>query len=126
MAVIDCSYLIALERGDKRAQTLQLRLEREGHSVRIPAPAWYEFLIGFRAKLRPAVAEAFRGSSILVAFDSALAVEAARVQDLMLAAGSQLSIPDLFIAATATALNEPLVTLDLAFDEVPGLEVIHP
>ncbi|HLF17166.1 MAG TPA: type II toxin-antitoxin system VapC family toxin [Candidatus Thermoplasmatota archaeon] len=124
MAVLDTSYLIALERGDKAAVALQRRLE--GGAIRVPAIAWIEFLsVKVGTARQRAAAQLARGAS-LVPLDGAIVERAVDLQAALLESGRRLGWNDLQVAATALQLGEPLVALDGAFSEVPGLVVVRP
>lgn len=60
-----------------------------------------------------------------VPVDEAVAVAWARLRVALRDAGRRLAVNDSWIAATAIALDVPLVTQDEALEDLPGLRVIH-
>jgi predicted nucleic acid-binding protein len=60
-----------------------------------------------------------------VPIDGAVADAWARLRLLLRDAGKRMPVNDSWIAATAMALGVPVVTQDLDYAEVPGLDVIH-
>ncbi len=79
----------------------------------------YEVLAGEVFSTGPADIERARqafGRVDAVGFDEATAVEAARLQATLLDTGDPLSPRDLFVAATARSLGEPLLIADREFD----------
>lgn len=60
-----------------------------------------------------------------VEVDDAVAAQWARLRVVLRDAGQRMSVNDSWIAATAMALDVPVVTQDDDFPTVPGLAVIH-
>lgn len=61
-----------------------------------------------------------------VAFDSAVAEEAAEIRSELLDNGAAVGSPDVLIAGTARCHDADLITDDLAFSRVDGLRVRNP
>ncbi len=60
----------------------------------------------------------------IVDFDETIAIEAARLQDRLLERGEPLSPRDLFVAATARTVGEPLLVSDRDFDTAGLAELL--
>lgn len=125
MAVLDTSFLIALERGDEDAVRLHAQLQAEGESLYLPAAVWTEFLAGFPPADRRVERTALMGTLVFQPFDVADADIATDLQHRLTARGTRLSWHDLQVAATALRLGEALVTADETFAQVVGLRVLH-
>lgn len=126
MTVLDTSFLIEVERGTTAAVKLVEELDAQTDILRIPAAAWVEYLATFAPTPRSHAVRRLESSSTLEAFTRDLADEAARLQYELMREGRPLRWHDLQIAATAIRLRETLVTTDIAFHEVPGLDVRRP
>jgi len=124
MAVIDTTFLVALEKGSPAAKALNAEIRSSGQARRIPAAVWVEYLTGFPPMDRDNGQRALEGGGTFEAFTRNLADEAARLQFDLLRAGEPLAWHDLQIATTALHYGEPLITSDARFDGVPGLAVV--
>jgi predicted nucleic acid-binding protein len=60
-----------------------------------------------------------------VPVDEAVAAEWARLRVLLRDTGQRMPVNDSWIAATALALDVPVLTQDTDYVDVPGLRVIH-
>ncbi|MBI4394261.1 MAG: type II toxin-antitoxin system VapC family toxin [Euryarchaeota archaeon] len=125
MVVLDTSFLIAFERREPNAVALRDTFIEDAETLRIPAAAWVEFLYRFGPKERREAARVLSEATSFEAFTQELAHEAAEIQHELEKRGRTLAWHDLQVAATATTFREPLVTRDLAFDRMPGLEIVR-
>ena len=123
MTVLDTSFLIHLERGDTKAESLLRELEARSDPVRVPAAAWVEFLSTFPPGPRGEAVRRLEGSVSFEPFSRETADEAARLQFELLREGRGLGWHDLQVAATALYLRETLVSSDRAFRDLPGLDL---
>lgn len=123
MAVLDTTFLIAVERGDPRAVEGYAGLVEGPDALRVPAAVWTEYLSGFDPGRRPEARRVLEAAVTFEPFARVLADEAARLQHELLRAGAAVGWHDLQVAATALHYDEPLVTSDDRFERVPGLAV---
>lgn len=126
MIAVDTSFLVALDERHPAALDLERKLQEKGMDYLIPSPAWVEYLTGFSPKTTQAKARFLDKVAIFAPFDRSTAKEAVRLQRTLINKGKPLAWSDLYIAATALDHDVPLVTMDVGFDEVPGLEVLRP
>ena len=124
MAVLDSTFLIALERGAASALARFKELKEQREPMRIPAATWVEYLSSFPPASRAKASRILEESAIFEPFTRSLADDAARIQFELRREGKTLGWHDLQIAATALAHNESLVTADAGFGIVPGLDVV--
>ncbi len=124
MAVLDTSFLIALDRREPGAQALMTQMQQEGAAVTVPAAVWLEYLVGVAPRVRELAANILSRAAEIVPFDQDLADRAVLLQDELLRSGRRLGWHDLQVAATALHRHDALVTLDQGFDEVAGLASI--
>lgn len=122
MAVLDSSFLIALQQGEGGALELLSRLASESQPLRVPASAWAEYFCGFPVAERRRFQRELEATTVFEPVDRGHADTAAQLQHELLRQGLPLSWSDAFIAATAVLVREPLVSNDEAFDRVPGVE----
>lgn len=124
MAVLDSTFLIAIERGTPAALARFAELKARREPMRVPAAAWVEYLSSFTPSTRAKASRILEESAIFEPFTRALADDAARIQFELRREGKVLGWHDLQIAATALAHNESLVSADAGFAIVPGLDVL--
>lgn len=120
MVVLDTTVLIDLERGSAKAAALIARL---GPPLRVPAVVWAEFLRNLPGLQRQRAAARLEAAVVFEPFDRELADEAARLWYDLAEEGRVLSQADLQVAATALRRGEPLVSNDVSFRQVPGLDL---
>ncbi len=126
MAILDTSFLVAVERGNEDAIRLYSGMAAGNEPVRVPAAVWLEYLFPMSARQRAVAKRALRRASVFVPFDLPVAERAIQLQQERMRAGVRMGWHDIQVVATALHLGEPLVTLDRDFDDVPGLEVLQP
>jgi predicted nucleic acid-binding protein len=126
MPVLDTSVLVGVQRGEPAAERLHRRLEKMGGTLWIPSVAWMEYLAGIPPVHHAAFDDALDEFATIAVFDRAAALAAARMQYLLLRAGKRKGWTDIQIAAVAYVLAEPLATTDNDFDDIPGIQVLHP
>lgn len=126
MAVLDTSFLIAVERDRDWAVDLYVDLEAARAPLRIPAAVWVEYLYKLSPSNRSRAVHELERATIFEPFTRVLADEAARLQHELAREGAVLGWHDLQVATTALSYDEPLATRDAAFDRVAGLEVRCP
>lgn len=122
MVVLDTTFLIALERGDKKAAQLYDELLSAGEAIRVPAAVWVEYLSPMDAAVRRKARSTLEGAALFEAFDRETADEAVDLQNELFAAGRRLGWHDVQIAALARLKREPLVSNDAALADLPGIE----
>lgn len=123
MAILDTTFLVALQRGEQAALDLLSEFRQFGAPLRVPAAVWVEYLSGFPPGSRSRVTQELTNSCVFEPFDRAQADAAARLQHELAKGGLPLSWHDLQIAATAFVAGEPLLTSDEGFQRVVGLDV---
>lgn len=126
MAVLDTSFLIALEKELDTAHARYEDLVVRGEAMRVPAAVWTEYLTGFPPAQRDAARSKLEAGTILEPFGRFLADEAARLQHELLRTGDQIGWHDLQVATTALHYDEPVITSEARFEAVPGLAVLAP
>lgn len=126
MAVLDTSFLIALERQEQKAQAKMNTLQDAGLPVLVPAAVWLEYLSGIPARIREQAARILAQGCDVVPFDQGLADRAVLWQDELMRQGKPLGWHDLQVAATALQRHEELVTYDQGFAAIPGIEPLAP
>lgn len=124
MTVLDTTILIALERGNAKAEGLLKELEARAEPLRIPVAVWVEFLSTFGAAVRAEAIRRLERAGSFVPFTRELADEAARLQHELAREGRALGWHDLQVAATAVYVREALVSSDRSFRGVPGLDLV--
>lgn len=124
MAVLDTSYLIAIEKREPSAQTIQKEFERTNVYLRVPAPVWIEYLHPMAAAPRQKAAIELDAMTQFEPITREIAEEAADIQHALKQRGKKLGLTDLQIAATAKLFREPVVTRDKRFRLVRDLEVV--
>lgn len=121
MAVLDTNFLIAMERGQAKALQRAEGLFQHRMPLRIAAAAWIEYLAGVPLKRRPAIQADLDQTATFEPFTRDCAALAIRLQADLMERGARMNWNDLQIAATALHYDEPVISNDLAFDDVPGL-----
>jgi predicted nucleic acid-binding protein len=124
VAILDTTFLIALERGDASARRLYESFIERGQAIRVPAAVWVEYLSPMSAALRRKARSTLEGAVIFEAFDRDLAEEAVDLQHELFGAGRRLGWHDLQVAATARLKREELVSNDAALLDLPGIETV--
>jgi predicted nucleic acid-binding protein len=122
MAILDTNLLVGLQKGNASARKLVQEQVAGQAILRIPAVAWVEFLSALPDQARREAERRLSGSTQFVAFDFAHAQVAVKLQHDLMVAGMRLGWSDAQIAATAIQAGEPLLSNDVAFDRVPGLQ----
>lgn len=122
MAVLDTTFLIAIERGDETAQRLYEDLVERGEPLRVPAAVWVEYLSPMKPAERRRAREMLEGATLIEPFERATADEAIEIQFELLGEGRRLGWHDLQVAATARSHREAIVSNDAALASVPGVE----
>ena len=125
MAVLDTSYLIALERDNLGAWLRMEQLQASGTILRVPAAVWVEYLFPMAAEKRTRAIGELDAALVFEPFTRELADAASRLQHALRARGVALGWHDLQVAATALHYNEAVVTTDKAFAAVPDLHVVE-
>lgn len=124
MAVLDTTFLIAVEKKDPKAMEVLGEL-RVGRAVlRVPAAAWTEYLSSMRPARRHLARGILMTSTVFEPFGLELADAAAALQYELQRDGMPLGWHDLQIAATALHHRDPVVSNDGVFRRVPGLETL--
>lgn len=124
MAVLDSSFLIDVERQQKRALALLSELVEAGAPLRVPPASWIEYLSRIDPSKRPAAIRQLESSVVFEPLGREMADEAVRIQADLAARGAPLGWHDLQIAAVAAFLREPLISNDRGFRVVAGLEIL--
>lgn len=114
--------LIALERGDRSAHGLADELVQAGQALRVPAAVWVEYLAPMAPGVRRRARSTLEGSIVFEPFDRDAADEAVDLQHELLGEGRRLGWHDAQVAATARLKREPLVSNDVAMQDLPGVE----
>jgi len=122
MAVLDATFLIALERRDPAAQRLLADVESFGGPLRIPTAVFAEILTGLPPAHRQVARSILRRGAILEPFTDILAEIVGELQWALRATGQEMPWHDAQVAATALHYREPLISSDSVFGRVPGLE----
>lgn len=125
MAVLDTSFLIALERGDRGAWLRLEGLQASPGLLRVPAAVWIEYLAPKTPAKRARAVEELDDAVVFEPLTREVADAAARLQHELRSAGTLLSWHDLQVAATALHYNEAVVTSGRGFVKVPGLHVVE-
>lgn len=123
MVVLDTSFLIALQHDDPNALQALEDLRAHAEPLRVPAACWIEYVIAFPVVKQGTAARLLDASVIFEPFERRRADVAVRLQTDLGKAGRPLGWRDLQVAATAIECNEPLVSNDQAFRDVPGLDI---
>jgi predicted nucleic acid-binding protein len=126
MPVLDSSFLVALERGNRKAILLSEKLTSERRALWIPAVAWMEVLSGAPQGREAATGELLSEIGSFVPLTRSMAETGAVLQGSLARAGKRVGWNDLQVMATALELGEPVVTLDRDFSGIAGLKVIRP
>lgn len=126
MAVLDTSFLIALDRGETRAQDLLRRLNEDGEPLLVPAAVRVEYLCGLREETRERAARLLDRATGLAPMDPTTVDRAVLLQAELMAQGRRLGWHDLQVAAMAMQSHDVLVTKDGDFDGILGLLVLRP
>lgn len=121
MAVVDATFLLAIERQDPPALALLARLTEEREPLRIPATVWIDYLSAFDPRRRHEAVQRLAKGASFEPIDRETADEAARLQYELGADTQGDSWVDLLVAATCLRLQERLVSSDDGYDGVPGL-----
>jgi predicted nucleic acid-binding protein len=124
MVILDTSFLIAMEKKEKRALRLLDTFEKDGVPLRIPGPVWIEYLHPMEPKLRRAAAQALDAMALFEPVVRENSEEAAQIQFELKGQGKKLGLTDLQIAAVGKFFREPVATNDGRFSVVGGLEVL--
>lgn len=122
MAVLDTTFLIALERGDTATERIYGALLERSEPVRVPAAVWVEYLAPMVPSDRRRARETLGSAVVFEPFDKERADEAVDLQHELLGDGRRLGWHDLQVAATARSLREPLFSNDVSLSDVPGVE----
>ncbi len=129
MPVLDTTFCIDLLRGREAAAELNRLLSQSTAPLGVTPHTHYELHFGIGLSQRPEE-ERQRVDGLLrelfcFAFDPEVARTAGRLAARARQGGQPMPLIDLFIAATALAHGEPVVTRDRGpFDRVAGLEVL--
>lgn len=121
MAVLDTTFLVAIEKAQPGALARYEELAEGREPVRLPAAAWTEYLSGFPPRDRDEARETLEAGVRFEPFTRRLADEAARMQSELMRSGDPLGWHDLQVAATALRYDEALLSSDTRFEAVPGL-----
>lgn len=124
MAVLDSTFLIAIERREATSFELLDQLRSQAEPCRVPAACWLEFVSSYPAARQAAAGRALDEMTLFAEFGRREVEVAARLQAQLRDAGRKLSWHDVQVAATAIALDELLVTNDRRFEEVPNLRTL--
>lgn len=124
MVVLDTTFLIALERGEKAAQRVYDDLTASGQAIRVPAAVWVEYLAPMDASVRRKARAMLDGAVIFEPFDREAADEAVDLQHELLAAGRRLGWHDVQVASTARLKREPIVSNDAGMSDLPGVRTL--
>lgn len=123
--VIDTNVIVAAMRGDLGAS----RFVVEANLLLVPtiveAELWYGIHRTRRSEEEARKVQAFLADCTILPLTSDIARAIARVRSQLDTAGTPIPPNDLIIAATALAMATPLVTRDIHFGSVPGLEIVH-
>ena len=121
----DASFLIDVSRGDIGAATKLREMAQSGESLRSPAPAVAELLLGaylHRGKAQTeAISLAEEIETIPIGFEAA--AEAARIAARLIRIGQPLPMIDVLIGAAARSANLALLTRDRGYSRIEGLLV---
>lgn len=124
MVILDSTFLIDVERRQKRALARLTELVEAGTPLRVPPASWIEYLARIDPSKRQAATRQLESSVVFEALSREIADEAVRIQAELASRGSPLGWHDLQIAAAAAFLREPLISNDVGFRVVPGLEIL--
>ena len=97
MAVLDTSYLIALDQKDKRCRAIEDWLDETNQPRLIAAASWVEYLTGFHGKTLQAKTNFLEQNTEFIAMDRSVADAAAVLRRVLLATGRPLSWQDLHV-----------------------------
>ncbi|MGV9012219.1 MAG: type II toxin-antitoxin system VapC family toxin [Flavobacteriales bacterium] len=121
--LVDTSVLIDYFRKKDKSRTMLWQLFKDGYGMSISVITEYEIMIGATEQQQAFWDQLLRHLAILP-LRSAEVRTSVIIQAAMKRKRKQLSIPDLFIAATAVEAKLPIATLNAKhFVHVPGLSV---
>lgn len=123
MAVLDTTFLVAVEKAEPEAVDQYRDLEAGREAVRVPAAVWIEYCSGFGPKERDEARETLEAAVTFEPFTRRMADEAARIQHELMRSGDTLGWHDVQVATTALHYEEVLLSNDERFSSVPGLAV---
>lgn len=126
MPVLDASYLVALEKGNRNVIALAQDLTLQRRALWIPAVVWMEVLAGAPQERRASAGGRLAEIGSCVPLTREIAELGAVLQGGLARAGKRMGWNDIQVAATALSLREPVVTLDRDFSGIAGLEVVRP
>lgn len=121
MAVLDTTFLVAVEKGQSDAEERYRELADRREALRVPGAVWTEYLSGFSPTERDRARDLLEATLAFEPFTRRMADEAARVQHELMRSGDPLGWHDLQVATTALHYDEMLVSSDKRFAAVPGL-----
>jgi predicted nucleic acid-binding protein len=125
ITLVDTSVLINYYRKTDKANSVWVKLVRQGYRFSISAVTKYEIYsgatqnqLGFWNNVLQAIE--------VIAFDEVCVNTAVDVNAALKRKRKQIGIADLFIAATALTHNLPIATINKNhFDRIDGLEIIE-
>ncbi|HKZ58382.1 MAG TPA: PIN domain-containing protein [Candidatus Thermoplasmatota archaeon] len=125
MYALDSSFVVDLVKGDEGARAKAVRMEEAGESGSIAAPALSEVMLGayFAGGENLKRALKILETVTVMAVDTGVALEAARIGAELLRRGTPLALPDLLVAAAAKGAGLTVLTRDEGFGRITGLAV---
>ncbi len=125
IVLVDTSILIDLFRRTDKANSALVALVRQGYTYCISSVTEYEIYAGAKFG-QSKFWDTFLKKTEVVAFDKAVAKIAVDINNDLKSKRKQISIPDLFIAATAISENLPFATLNRKhFDRIDNLTIVN-
>ena len=122
--VIDSTIFIEYLRSRNREQTNLLNLPASS-AYYVSDVTVFELFMGAKDEAKWKDVEIVLGPMIRLPFNSAAAVEAAKIYQLLQRQGNIIGFRDIFIAASALVNQLPVRTLNIKdFTRIPGLELV--
>lgn len=124
VTLVDTFVLISYYRKTDKANSVWIKLVRQGHRFSISAVTKYEIYSGATQSQLEFWNKVLQAIEVLP-FNEACVDTAVDVNAVLKRKRKQIGIADLFIAATALTHNLPIATINKDhFDRIDGLEII--
>ena len=126
--LLDTTFVIDLMRGDEGAITKATEIESALRQQRVSATTLFELYYGVGRSGQPererALVEDVLSSKPIYPGDTAVMRKAGRLAGELAAEGNSVGESDVVIGATATVVDEPVLTRNVEdFERIPGVEV---